>query len=73
MDLGRWSLLTLSIDLPFLACCLDIDECASIPCDDNSMCTNTIGSFNCQCNMGFSGNGFYCDGTWHTLSFILID
>ena len=44
----------------------DIDECAddgSNNCDsDRAMCTNEIGSFNCSCNDGFSGNGTFCEG-----------
>jgi len=31
-------------------------------CDVNADCTNTIGSFNCACKTGFSGDGFNCDG-----------
>ena len=41
---------------------LDIDECQSLPCDSNATCLNTIGSFTCACNGGFTGNGSQCDG-----------
>ena len=42
----------------------DIDECVeeSDNCDDNAICTNTDGSFTCECESGFSGNGIQCDG-----------
>ena len=42
----------------------DIDECTeeSDNCDDNAICTNTDGSFTCECESGFSGNGVQCDG-----------
>ena len=48
---------------------LDINECLlSIDnCDLNSNCTNTIGSFFCTCNTGYTGNGATCTGdlaTW---------
>ena len=48
----------------FVSSSLDIDECAlnSSNCDINAACNNTIGSFICQCNDGFTGNGAQCDG-----------
>ena len=30
------------------------------PCDENATCQNTLGSYNCQCNDGFDGDGFSC-------------
>ena len=50
---------------PFiLSPCTDVDECTSGThnCDANAMCTNTIGSFSCKCNAGFTGNGQTCSG-----------
>uniref|UniRef100_A0AAX7TNL9 Nidogen 2a (osteonidogen) n=1 Tax=Astatotilapia calliptera TaxID=8154 RepID=A0AAX7TNL9_ASTCA len=38
----------------------DIDECSSSPCHINARCINGLGSFQCQCQLGFFGNGFYC-------------
>ena len=40
----------------------DIDECLSSPCDPNAVCQNTIGSFTCTCNAGFTGDGLSCTG-----------
>ena len=42
--------------------CVDIDECAnnSNNCDENATCTNTIGSYTCECKNGWTGNGHYC-------------
>ena len=31
-------------------------------CHNNATCTNTIGSYQCNCNAGHSGNGTHCDG-----------
>jgi hypothetical protein len=31
-------------------------------CDINTNCTNTPGSYNCQCDSGFSGDGKNCTG-----------
>ncbi|XP_052803968.1 uncharacterized protein LOC128234050 isoform X2 [Mya arenaria] len=34
--------------------CEDIDECnTTTPCNSNSVCTNTLGSYYCTCNSGF--------------------
>lgn len=42
--------------------CLDIDECATSPCHaTNATCTNTFGSYICECNSGYVGDGFTCD------------
>ena len=41
---------------------LDINECLSNPCSTNALCSNINGSFSCQCIVGYSGNGFVCQG-----------
>lgn len=42
--------------------CTDIDECAmnNGGCSANAICTNTIGSRMCACNMGYTGDGVTC-------------
>ena len=41
----------------------DIDECEeNWPCSAVANCTNTPGSFSCQCNEGYIGDGFSCTG-----------
>ena len=40
----------------------DINECSDDPCDSNADCMNTEGSFLCQCQNGFNGDGFACTG-----------
>ena len=44
-----------------------MDECLSDPCHSNATCTNTAGSYICECNTGFSGNGFNCTSMTDTL------
>ena len=41
---------------------LDIDECNLTihNCDINAVCTDSVGSFECECNHGYSGNGTHC-------------
>ena len=43
----------------------DIDECStdSHSCDDpqRAICTNNVGSFECQCKPGYTGSGFKND------------
>ena len=44
---------------------LDINECNSEEnnnCHENATCTNTNGSFTCQCQNGYAGNGITCNG-----------
>ena len=40
----------------------DINECisGSAECHDNATCTNSDGSYECTCDIGFSGDGFNC-------------
>ena len=42
----------------------DIDECqlGTYNCSQYTECKNTIGSYNCTCMTGFSGNGINCTG-----------
>ena len=42
--------------------CEDINECESNNggCDVNATCTDTVGSFTCACNDGFTGHGTAC-------------
>jgi len=43
---------------------VDIPECERglDDCDSNATCANTIGSYICGCNSGFTGDGFTCIG-----------
>ena len=41
----------------------DIDECEdglNHRCDPNSVCSNTIGGYECTCRPGYSGDGIVC-------------
>ena len=42
----------------------DLDECTSQThdCPANGLCTNVEGSFQCECQSGFTGDGKTCDG-----------
>lgn len=42
----------------------DKNECkgGSHNCNVNANCTNVIGSFTCECDIGFKGNGITCEG-----------
>ena len=46
---------------------LDIDECQGSPCDTNGKCSNSPGSFVCECKIGYAGDGFICTGTFHDI------
>ncbi|XP_030856065.1 uncharacterized protein LOC105436405 isoform X4 [Strongylocentrotus purpuratus] len=54
-EMGLWS-------DPFPQC-VDVDECATEftnDCDANAVCINSPGSYRCECNLGFFGNGQVC-------------
>ena len=60
----------------------DVDECAdgNDSCHSNASCSNVIGSYNCDCFPGFTGDGFSCSSKYsstvqlHTLgTFPLLD
>eukprot|EP00484_Ammonia_sp_Unknown_P005134 CAMPEP_0197075808 /NCGR_PEP_ID=MMETSP1384-20130603/211795_1 /TAXON_ID=29189 /ORGANISM="Ammonia sp." /LENGTH=610 /DNA_ID=CAMNT_0042514657 /DNA_START=150 /DNA_END=1982 /DNA_ORIENTATION=- len=40
----------------------DVDECEleTHSCDENADCTNTDGSYTCECNDGYGGDGYTC-------------
>ena len=55
-----------------LLMCTDIDECQRDldNCDINAECSNTVGSFHCTCNMGYTGTGIMSDcSKFHTSLF----
>ena len=41
---------------------VDIDECLNQSCHLNATCNNTVGSFICTCDVGYSGDGLNCSG-----------
>ena len=42
--------------------CQDVDECTmgTFSCHSNASCTNTIGSYDCECRSGFIEDGATC-------------
>ena len=55
---------TCCIAVHFLFYVLDINECEnSSTCHPRANCSNTEGSFSCQCEKGYTGDGiFNCTG-----------
>ena len=43
---------------------IDINECGTNThdCHTNAKCSNSIGTFSCACNIGYSGDGKPCSG-----------
>ena len=52
--------------------CSDINECDITPCHQQATCNNSPGTYSCECNNGFSGNGTYCAGMGLTSIYSLI-
>lgn len=52
----------------------DVDECLSgeHQCSEFAQCHNLIGSHNCVCNHGFSGDGWNCSGEKKKHSFVTV-
>ena len=48
----------------FVNISVDRNECTETPCHTNASCINTVGSFYCDCKVGFLGNGFECEGKY---------
>jgi hypothetical protein len=44
----------------------DVDECELEihNCDVNAECIDTVGSYECVCNQGYSGDGINCTSRW---------
>uniref|UniRef100_A0A0G4HP15 HYR domain-containing protein n=1 Tax=Chromera velia CCMP2878 TaxID=1169474 RepID=A0A0G4HP15_9ALVE len=63
-DGGRLGLRSLDVHLFESLASADTQECAFSPplhnCDRNAKCVETVGSFECLCNEGFSGDGINC-------------
>lgn len=55
---------------PFLVLPPDIDECQPGRCHQNAACVNTQGSFICQCQPGYSGNGVHCSSGETFISYL---
>jgi len=36
-------------------CEMDVDECASMPCAPNGVCSDLIGGYSCRCSIGWTG------------------
>ena len=45
---------------------LDVDECSNgtSACHNNATCNNTIGTYECTCIYGYTGDGFNCTCTF---------
>ena len=42
----------------------DVDECKDgrHRCDQNAKCTDNVGSYTCECHVGYNGDGNMCNG-----------
>ncbi len=67
-SIQQWQAMAILLSLQSYKCCLfisvDIDECSSNNGGCSQICINTMGSFFCDCNAGYSldGEGRTCNG-----------
>lgn len=40
--------------------CADVNECMFMTCGKNAVCVNSLGSFRCECALGYAGSGLNC-------------
>ena len=52
-----------------------MDECETMVdgCDEKAICTNTEGSYDCTCCIGYSGNGTFCEGIYISIQSFACD
>ena len=70
---GYYMLMIMVINNAFvpLTSSLDIDECQTKSCPDNSICKNTPGNFTCTCKEGYAGKT--CSGKSLQIHFQTLD
>ena len=46
----------------------DINECdeGTYNCHNKADCQNSVGNYSCQCQTGFKGDGYFCEGKYFT-------
>ena len=56
----------------FSLCFLDVDECTigTSDCHNNATCSNTIGTYECTCVFGYTGDGFNCTCKFENVSMV---
>ena len=60
----RYAFQTVEKQLEVIEKCVDIDECTQDGslCSPIATCKNLGGSYQCECNNGFKGDGHFCAG-----------
>ena len=54
---------------------VDIDEClGEHECNlAKSICINDIGSYHCQCKLGYTGDGINCTGKLYWTTYVIVN
>ena len=40
----------------------DINDCHNVSCGENATCIDEVGNYSCECDSGFTGDGYNCTG-----------
>ena len=53
--------------------CVDINECnaGTDRCDENALCFNEMGTYQCRCKVGYSGDGFTCQSMFSSFKMLI--
>lgn len=41
--------------ISYVSCVVDVDECASSPCENGAVCSHGVDSYSCRCALGYEG------------------
>ena len=64
-----WFISAVGLCCIYIQCLItsDILECEEDPCHADAVCEDTEGSYTCECNDGYTGDGWNCTGMYYSV------